>query len=99
MNNETILTIGLMAAATLAARLGGLWLMGRVKMSPFVERWFVNLPGTLLTAIVTPSVLSGGAAEMIAAAAVILTMVKTKNLLLAMTVGVGAIFLIKNFLI
>ncbi|MCA1624051.1 MAG: AzlD domain-containing protein [Acidobacteria bacterium] len=97
MTYETILTIGLMAAATITTRLGGLWLMGRIKMSPFVEKWFKSLPGALLTAIVTPTVLRGGSAEMIAAVAVILTMVKTKSLLLAMTIGVGVIFLIKNF--
>lgn len=99
MSTESVLTIGLMAAATIATRLGGLWLMGRVKMSPFVERWFKNLPGALITAIVAPTVLSGGAAEMSAAIAVILTMMKTKNLLLAMSVGVSVIFLIKNFLL
>jgi len=99
MSSETILTIGLMAAATIATRLGGLWLMGRVKMSPFVERWFKALPGSLITAIVAPTVLSGGLAEMLAAGAVILTMIKTKSLLLAMTVGVGVIFLMKNFLL
>lgn len=97
MSNETILTIGSMAVATITARLGGPWLMGRVKMSPFVERWFKHLPGALLTAIVAPSILSGGLAEILAAVAVISTMVKTKNLLLAMTVGVGVIFLMKNF--
>ncbi|MBA3691878.1 MAG: AzlD domain-containing protein [Acidobacteria bacterium] len=98
MTNETVLTIGLMAAATIATRLGGLWLMSRVVMSPFVKRWFKNLPGSLITAIVTPTVVSGGLAEMIAAVAVILTMIKTKNLLLAMSVGVGMVVLTKNFL-
>lgn len=97
MTNEAILTIGLMAAATITTRFGGLWLMDRIKMSPGVERWFKFLPGTLLTAIVAPTVLRGGLAEVIAAVAVILTMIKTKSLLLAMTVGVGVVFLIKNF--
>jgi len=96
LSNEIILTIGLMAAATIITRLGGLWLMGKVKMSPFVERWFKNLPGALLTAIVAPTILSGGLAEQIAAVVVVLTMIKTKSLLLAMSVGVGAVFLIKN---
>ncbi len=97
MSNEAILTVGLMAAATIITRLGGLWLMGKVKMSPFVERWFKNLPGALLTAIVAPTILlNGGWAEQIAAVVVVLTMIKTKSLLLAMSVGVGAVFLIKN---
>ena len=99
MTNETVLTIALMAFATILTRVSGLWLMGKVKISPFIERWLRYLPGSLLTAIVTPSILSGGLAEIVAAFAVVLAMVKTKNVLVAMMAGVVAIFLIKTFLI
>lgn len=99
MSSETLLTIGLMALATIIARLGGLWLMKRVKMSSFTERWFRNLPGALLIAIVAPTVLNGSVAETVAALVVILMMIKTKNLLLAMCAGVATVFLVKNFLL
>ena len=98
MNSSALLTIFLMAGATAATRLGGLWLMGKIKMSPFVERWLENLPGSLVLAIVAPTIFSGNLAELLAAIAVILTMIFTKNLLLAMIVGSGVVFLARNFL-
>lgn len=97
MRSEAVLTILLMAAVTALLRLSGLWLMGQVKMSPFVERWLKNLPGSLVLAIVAPTVLTGGLSEILATLAVILVMVRTKNLLLAMGAGAGAIFLARNF--
>ncbi len=99
MNNEAVLTILLMALATVVTRLGGLWLMGRIKMSPFVKRWLENLPGSLVLAIVAPTILSGNPAGLLAAAAVILTMILTRNLLLAMIAGSGMIAVIRNFFI
>ncbi len=99
MRSEAVLTILLMAAVTALLRLSGLWLMGQVKMSPFVERWLKNLPGSLVLAIVAPTVLTGGLSEILATLAVILVMVRTKNLLLAMGAGAGAIFLARNFFI
>ncbi len=99
MRSEAVLTILLMAAVTALLRLSGLWLMGQVKMSPFIERWLKNLPGSLVLAIVAPTVLTGGLPEILATLAVILVMVMTKNLLLAMGAGAGAIFLARNFFI
>ncbi len=99
MRSEAVLTILLMAAVTALLRLSGLWLMGQVKMSPFVERWLKNLPGSLVLAIVAPTVLTGGLPEILATLAVILVMVRTKNLLLGMGAGAGAIFLARNFFI
>ena len=98
MNSSAILTIILMAVATAAARLGGLWLMGRIKMSPFIERWLENLPGSLVLAIVAPTIFAGNPAESFAAIAVILIMIFTKNLLLAMVVGSGVVFLVRSLL-
>lgn len=99
MRNEVLLTICLMALATIVARLGGLWLMGQIKMSPFIERWFKGLPGALLTAIVTPHIINGGMAEMITAIVVVLTMTRTKSLLLAMFAGITTVFIVKNILL
>lgn len=97
MNNEAVVTIFLMALATAATRLGGFWLMGKVEMSPFIKRFLDNLPGSLVLAIVTPALLSGNLTEPVAAAFVILTMIFTKNLLLAMIAGSAVVFLIRIF--
>lgn len=98
MNNEVFVTISLMAAATIFTRLGGLWLMGRVKISPLVERWLKNLPGSLMIAIITPGILTGRLAESLAAAAVILVMLLNKNVMVAMAAGVVVVFLVRNYL-
>lgn len=99
MRSEAILTILLMALTTALLRVGGLWLMGRVRVSPFVERWLKNLPGSLVLAIIAPTILSGGLPEILATVAVILVMTETKNLLLAMTAGAGVVFLARNFFV
>ncbi len=99
MNNEAVLTILLMGLVTVVTRLGGLWLMGKIKMSPFVKIWLENLPGALVLAIVAPTILSGNPAEILAAAAVILTMILTRNLLLAMIAGSGIIAVMRNFFV
>jgi uncharacterized membrane protein len=98
MNNEVVLTISLMAAATLATRLGGFWAMGRIKWSRFVERWLKNLPGALVLAIVAPAVFSENTYSMLAAAGVIITMIWTRNFLLAMIAGLGIIAAARNLL-
>ncbi len=98
MRSEAVLTILLMAAVTALLRLSGLWLMGQVKMSPFIERWLKNLPGSLVLAIVAPKVLTGGLPEILATLGVILVMVKTKNLLLAMARARARFFWRETFL-
>jgi uncharacterized membrane protein len=98
MSIESVVTIGLMTVATIATRLGGLWLIGRVKMSPFVERWLKALPCALITAIVAPTVLGGGTSAALGAVAVILTMARTRSLLLSLAAGVGAVFVTKMLL-
>lgn len=96
MKNEILITILLMALATLATRIGGLWLMRKFRLSPFIENALSFLPGSLLTAIVTPSVVLGDVSERLAAVSVILVMLKTKNVLFAMTAGMIVILLVRG---
>ena len=44
MRADSLLAILGMALVTYAARAGGLWLMGRINLSPEVERWLRHLP-------------------------------------------------------
>jgi uncharacterized membrane protein len=97
MKLEAIITILLMTIATVITRVGGLWLMGRIKMSPVVERWLKNLPGSLIIAIVAPGILTGGFSGITAAAIVLVVMITTKNLLFAMVAGATTISLLRNF--
>ena len=99
MRSETLLAILLMALITSLLRVSGLWLMGHVTMSPFAERWLKNLPGSLVLAIVAPSILTGGLPEILATIAVVFVMTATKNLLLAMAAGASVVFLARRFLV
>lgn len=84
-----LLTVAGMGLATYATRAGGLWLMGRVPLSPQVERWLAAIPGAILVAIIAPLALAGGPAGWLAAAGTALVAARTGNLLLAIAVGVA----------
>ena len=67
-------------------------------LSPRAEAWLRQIPGAVLAAIVAPAVFSGGPAEALAAAATALVAARTRNLLLAVAVGVGAVFALRLLL-
>lgn len=95
---SALLAIVLMAIVTYATRAGGYWLMGRITLSPRVAVMLAYLPGAVLTSLVVPAVLTEGLAGVIALAATALAMQWRGNLLLAMLVGVGTIWLVRLML-
>ncbi|MGZ3626475.1 MAG: AzlD family protein [Ktedonobacteraceae bacterium] len=97
MQNETltILTILGMALVTYAARAGGFWLMGLVTPSPRVETWLKQIPGAVLVALIAPTILASSIAETLAAIATVLVAIRTKNVLIAMLVGVATVALLR----
>jgi uncharacterized membrane protein len=97
MPNDTVavLTIVGMALVSYATRAGGLWLMSIVTPSPRVEAWLRSIPGAVLVALVAPTALTSSLAETLAALATVLVAVRTKNVLLAMVVGVGAVWVLR----
>lgn len=82
------LTILGMALITYATRVTGLWMMGRVQPTPRVAAWMRHIPGAILVALVTPAVLTGNLADAVAGLATVLVAWRTRNLLLAMVVGI-----------
>ena len=100
MQNETLtlITILGMALVTYATRAGGFWLMGLVTPSPRIEAWLRQIPGAVLVAIIAPTVLASSLAETLAALATVLIAIRTKNVLLAMLVGVAAVWLLRLIL-
>src|SRR6266436_7580268 len=100
MPNDTpaLLTILGMALVTYLTRAGGLWLMSFVTPSPRVEAWLRQIPGAVLVAIVAPTVLASSLAETLAALASALVALRTKNVLVAMVVGVGAVWVLRMVL-
>lgn len=98
MASDALLAILGMALAAYATRAGGLWLMGFVKLSPRIEAWLRRLPGAVMVALIAPEVVSGGLAAAVAALATVLVAVRSKNLLLAMVVGVGFVWVLRHFI-
>ena len=97
MQNETLtlITILGMALVTYATRAGGFWLMGLVTPSPRIEAWLKQIPGAVLVAIIAPTVLASSVAETLAAVATLLVAIRTKNVLVAMLVGVATVALLR----
>ncbi len=97
MQNEvlTLLTILGMALVTYATRAGGFWLMGLVTPSPHLEAWLKQIPGAVLVALIAPTVLASSIAETLAAVATVLVAIRTKNVLIAMLVGIATVALLR----
>ena len=91
----TLLTILGMALVTYATRAGGFALMGLVTPSPRVETWLKQLPGAVLVALIAPTILASSIAETLAAIATVLVAIRTKNVLIAMLVGVATVALLR----
>jgi branched chain amino acid efflux pump len=94
----TLITILGMALVTYATRAGGFWLMGLVTPSPRIESWLRQIPGAVLVAIVAPTVLASSLPETLAALATVLVAVRTKNVLIAMVIGVAMVAILRLIL-
>ncbi|QBD76288.1 AzlD domain-containing protein [Ktedonosporobacter rubrisoli] len=97
LSNSLIAIFG-MALVTYMVRAGGLWLMGFVKPSPWVEAWLKALPGAVIVSLVAPTVLASSLPETLAALATVLVAARTKKLFLAIVVGVGVVWMLRRFL-
>jgi uncharacterized membrane protein len=91
----TLITIMGMALVTYATRAGGFWLMSLVTPSPRIEAWLKQIPGAVLVAIIAPTVLASSLAETLAALATVLVAIRTKNVLIAMVVGVAMVWVLR----
>ena len=100
MSSETLtlLTILGMALVTYATRAGGFWLMGLVTPSPRIEAWLKQIPGAVLVAIIAPTVLASSVVETLAAVATVLVAIRTKNVLIAMLIGITTVALLRLIL-
>jgi uncharacterized membrane protein len=95
MRVDALLTILAMAVVTYATRAGGLWLMRFVTPSPRVEAWLRHIPGAVLISLIAPTVIAGGLAATLGALGTALVAARTKNLLLAIIVGVGLVWILR----
>jgi uncharacterized membrane protein len=75
------------AGTTYGLRLGGLLLSDRLPQNGAFRRFMEALPGTILISLVAPGILAAGAWGALAAAATAICTWKTRNVFLAMLVG------------
>ncbi len=95
-DTAALLAILGMGLVTYATRAGGLWLMGRIPTSRRLEAALRQIPGAILISIIAPAALAAGPAEALASLATLAVAVRTRNLLLAMVVGVAAVWALRR---
>ena len=95
---EALIAILGMALVTSAVKAGGLLLANRLPQHGFVAAWLKHVPGAVLASLVAPALVTGSAAEAIAAAVTTLVYVTTRSLLPAMAAGVLAVYLARLWL-
>jgi uncharacterized membrane protein len=92
----TLTAILAMAAATLATRLAGLWLARVLRPGPAATAALDAMPVAVLTAVIAPSLVKDGAADLLAAAITVLAAARLP-LLAVVAVGVAAAVLLRRF--
>ena len=88
---SVVLAIAGAALATYGLRLGGLLLAEHLPQNGGFKRFMEALPGTILLSLVAPGIFSAGLLGGVAALATALCAWKTRNVLLAMVVGMGLV--------
>ena len=94
---ETWLIITGLAAATFMIRLGGILIGQRLPQRGPWARALNALPGSLIIALVSVSLLSGGPKEWIAGAIAAVTAILTRNLPLTMIAGILSAWLLRQY--
>ncbi|MCL4767533.1 MAG: AzlD domain-containing protein [Hyphomicrobiaceae bacterium] len=84
-----------MVVATYATRIGGLWLLRFARLTPRMQASFDALPVAVLTALIAPSLVKGGAADLIAAALTLLAATRLP-LLPVVVIGVASAVLLRH---
>jgi uncharacterized membrane protein len=98
INPQILLLILGMGLVTYATRAGGIWLLGRVKLSRRVELGLKNVPGAIFVSLIAPVVLTAGIAEAVAGVATGAVALGTGSLVLSMAVGVGVVWAFRTFI-
>ncbi|WP_027185062.1 AzlD family protein [Desulfovibrio inopinatus] len=91
-NPNAFWAIACAAFVTYGLRLGGLLLATRLPRTGRLRRGMDALPGALLFSLVLPSVAHEGIWGIVAAALTAAVALKTRNVILAMLIGMAVIF-------
>ena len=97
-NPEALIAMAGMVLVTTAIKVSGLLLANRLPQTGFIAAWMRHIPGAVLASLVAPAIVTGSAAEVVAALATALVFFVTRNLFAAMATGVVAVFLVRQAL-
>ena len=86
------------AAVTYALRLGGLLLADRLPRSGRFQRFMEALPGTILLSLVAPGAVAAGTAGLVATVCTAVCAWKTRNVFMAMLLGMGIVAIHRRWL-
>ena len=92
---EAIIAIVGMAIVTIAIKASGLLMADRLPREGFAAAWLRHIPGAVLAALVAPAIVTGSAAEAVAALATGVVFILTRNLFAAMATGVATVYLVR----
>lgn len=95
---EAVVAILGMAFVTIAIKASGLLLADRLPRQGFAAAWLRHIPGAVLAALVAPALVTGSAAEAIAALATGTMFVLSRNLFAAMATGVATVYFMRLWL-
>ncbi|MBN3560794.1 AzlD family protein [Aliamphritea spongicola] len=87
-------TLGL-ACATFGIRISGILLGRRIPQTGFWARALQGLPGSLIVALVTMSLMSGSIEEWLASGVALLVAIRTRSLPLVMLCGIVTICVLR----
>ncbi len=93
LREDTLILIALAALSTYGLRAGGLLLADRLPRSMRLRAFMEALPGALLVALVAPGIRHAGVWGGIAAGVTALTAHITRNVFVAMLLGMGIVAL------
>jgi uncharacterized membrane protein len=82
-----VVAVLLMTLVTIATRLGGVWIMSHVAITPRIEAFLKYMATGVLIAIVVPNTLSASPRVWVAVVAAVAVMIATRSALTAMLIG------------
>lgn len=89
LRSDVMIAFAVMAAVTVASRVGGFWLMGYVNVTPRVRRMLDALPGSIIIAAALPVAINGGPVVIVAIAAAIVVTIIRRNEFVAVITGMA----------
>ncbi|BCG47987.1 branched-chain amino acid transport [Citrifermentans bremense] len=92
LETQVVLAIALAALVTYSLRLGGLLLSARFPRTGRFRQGMNALPGSLLFALVFPSIVAEGTWGIVAAGLTAAVMLRSRNTLFAMLLGMAVVF-------